>query len=493
METSPPARVSSTGAVDTGSPGTGAPARLTGNLGVVAIVFTVMAFNAPLAVAAGFVPIVIGYGNGNGAPLTFAVIAALLLVFSVGLTAMSRFMHSPGAFYSYVVAGLGRAPGLGGAFTAITAYTSFIICSYAFGGLLTDSLVVGTFNGPDLPWWVWSLVLWVAASSLSLFNIELSAKVLGVALVAEVALTLIWSLRVFADGGPQGVSTQPFTFDAFTSGSLSVGLLFGALCITGFEAVAVFREETKDPVKTVPRATYTAVLVMCTLYGLAAWAYLTSFGDDAVAQAAADPSGSFVASVQTYVGTAAADLVSVLLVTSAFASLLANQNIGARYLYVLGGDAVLPRPLGRVHPRHGSPFIAATVFASIAIVGIVVPAVVGMDPLRVYASMAAIGSVCLLVLMFATSISVVAYFQKDKSHTANLWQSLIAPALAICGLGTVLYLAITNMTSIIGGTQTAANIALGVIAAVGIGGAALALFYRTSRPSIYAKIGRQDI
>ena len=491
MGTTPSVRVDDS--ADPGTADVGDGRRLQGNLGVVAIVFTVLAFNAPLAVSAGFVPIVIGYGNGNGAPMTFVVVAALLLVFSVGLTAMSRFMHSPGAFYSYIVAGLGRVPGLSGAFTAIAAYISFIVCSYAFGGLLADSLVTGTLNGPDLPWWVWALVLWAIASGLSLLNIELSAKVLGVALVAEIFMTLLWSLRVFADGGPNGISTEPFTIDAFTSGSLSVGLLFGALCVTGFEAVAVFREETRDPVKTVPRATYTAVLVMCSLYGLAAWAYLTAFGDDALAQAAADPSGSFVASVSTYLGTAVSDLVSVLLVSSAFASLLANQNIGARYLYVLGGDAVLPRPLGRVHPRHGSPFVASSVFAAIAVVGIVIPAMFGVDPLRVYASMAAIGSVCLLVLMFTTSISVVAYFKKDKTHTANLWQSLIAPMLAICGLGTVLYLAVTNMTSIIGGTQTAANVALAVIATIALAGAALALIYRTTRPAVYAKIGRQDI
>jgi amino acid transporter len=129
---------------------------------------------------------------------------------------MSRFMHSPGAFYSYIVAGLGRIPGLSGAFTAIGAYTAFIVCSFAYGGLLANHLV----EPPCL-----------------------------------------YPRRA------EGVSARPFTLHAFTSGSLSVGLLFGALCITRFEAVAVFREETRDPVKTVPRATYTAVIFMCGLYG----------------------------------------------------------------------------------------------------------------------------------------------------------------------------------------------------------------------------------
>ena len=421
METTSSPRADTSG----GSATATTPRRLQGNLGVIAIVFTVLAFNAPLGVSAGFVPIVIGYGNGQGAPLTFVVVAVLLLIFSVGLTAMSRFMHSPGAFYSYIVAGLGRIPGLSGAFTAIGAYTAFIVCSFAFAGLLANAMVVNVLGGPDLPWWLWSLVIWAVSSGLSLLNIELSAKVLGIALVAEIVLVLLWSLRVFIDGGPQGVSTEPFTVDAFTSGSLSVGLLFGALCVTGFEAVAVFREETRDPIKTVPRATYASVIFMCTLYAVAAWAYLTAFGDDAVVQAGADPSGSFVASVSTYAGAFTADLVTVLLVSSGFASILANQNIASRYLYTLGTDGVLPRPLGRVHDKHGSPFVASSWFAGACLIGILIPALANIEPLRVYASMAAIGSVCLLVLMFMTSLSVIVYFRRDTSHTANAWQSTV--------------------------------------------------------------------
>ncbi|NHW87568.1 APC family permease, partial [Escherichia coli] len=40
----------------------------------------------------------------------------------------------------------------------------------------------------------------------------------------------------------------------------------------GFEGTVVFSEETKDPHRTIARATYIAVAVTGLLYGLSAWA-----------------------------------------------------------------------------------------------------------------------------------------------------------------------------------------------------------------------------
>ncbi|EPD69471.1 APC family permease [Streptomyces sp. HGB0020] len=470
-----------------------ASGNLRGNLGVASIVFTVLAFNAPLGTAAGFVPVLIGYGNQDGAPSTFIVVAVVLTLFSVGLMAMSRYMSSPGAFYSYIVAGLGRIPGLGAAFTAFGAYTAFCLCSYAYGGIVANAMVHGLFHGPDISWWIYSLVMWVVSTILSMLHMELSARVLGVALVAEVVLVLLWGLRVFFNGAPEGVSLHPFTVSAFTSGSLPVGLLFGALCITGFEAVAVFRKEARDPVRTVKRATYGSVAVMCGLYAFTAWADLTAYGHTAVQHAAADPSGSFVSSVHTYVGSTASDLVTVLLVSSVFASIPAVQSIAARYLYTLGSDGVLPRSLGRIHTTQGSPYVAAAWFSALCLIGIIVPAITGLDPLRVYSSCAAIGSVCLVVLMFATSLAILTFFHRDSTHTATRLEAQVAPALALVGIGGVLYLAITHMPDIIGAGRTAADLALAFIVLLAVAGAGLASYLRAQRPEIFARIGRQDL
>lgn len=468
--------------------------RLRGHLGVRDLVFTVLAYNAPLAIMAGYIPLVIGYGNGVGAPATFAVIGLLLCVFAVGLTAMSHYMRSPGAFYSYITAGIGKPAGLGGAFTAFAGYTAIAISGYAFAGYFFHGSVAPLINAPDLDWWIWSLVMWAACSSLSLFQIDVSAKVLGVAIIAEIVMVVIWDIKVFFDGGPDGIVTSSFSYDSFTTGSVSFALLFGVLCITGFEAVAVFRAETRDPARTVPRATYLSVVTLAGFYCISSIAFLTAFGTgQAAPAAAADPTGSWIASVDTYVGTAAVDVVTVLLVSSGFAAQLATQNISARYLFALGQDGVISRRFAWVHPRFGSPFVAAASVACITLVGFLTAAVLGVEPLVFFPRLAGFGGVCLLTLMTATAAAVFLYFRRNPDHPAGPFQAIITPVLAFAGLGTILFLAVKNMGVIIGSTPGDGKVATAIVALVFLVGIVAALALRSARPDVYARIGSQDL
>ncbi|MBF4160736.1 APC family permease [Nocardioides acrostichi] len=467
---------------------------LRGRLGVPHLVFTVLAYNAPLAVYAGFLPVVIAFGNGQGAPTTFVAVGALLLIFSVGLNAMSRHMKSPGAFYSYISAGLGRPVGLAGAFTAFLSYVLITIGAYAYGGIVAKALVENLLHGPELPWWLWCLVFWAVVSVLSMLQIDVSAKVLGISITLEVAIVLAWSLAVVVRGGPGSHPLDSFTPTAATSGSVPFAIIFGVLCITGFEALAVFREETKDPVRTVPRATYASVALLATLYTVGSLVWLKAFGvDGAIDAGGTDPSGSFTGSVKTYLGSVFADLVSVLLVTSVFACLLALHNIASRYVYTLGEDRVIPAALGKVHPRFGSPANAALTVAAIMLVGFAGSAVLGIDPLTVYARAQAVGAVGIIMLMAATALAVVVFFRRHRELDVNLWQSLMSPVLALAGLATAWYLAVSNMDAVAGSSKGEATLFLVLGAVVILAAVGLALVLRRLRPEVYRRIGKQDV
>ena len=119
---------------------------------------------------------------------------------------MSRHVPNAGAFYAYVQRGLGRAPGLGSAFLALVTYTAVQLAVYGYIGAVLDGLVQH-WGGPALPWWLWSLVaLSRSSASLGYRHIELSGKVLGVLLIAEVAIVLVFDAvvdrpRRGSDGG----------------------------------------------------------------------------------------------------------------------------------------------------------------------------------------------------------------------------------------------------------------------------------------------------
>lgn len=484
------------------APGLGIPATATaepaghleGRMGTAELIFTVLAFSAPLAVVSGFIPFVIIF-DGRGAPAAYLAAMVVLVLFAVGLSTMSRFVPNPGAFYAYVTSGLGRVAGLGAAFLAVYGYWLLAVGTYAFFGISANTMIHDTFSGPEISWYWYSLACVLVCGALGYLNVEISAKVLSVAMTLEVVLVLIFDVAVLGDGGAQGVSLAPLGWNAFTSGTVGVGVLFAALCFLGFESTAIFREEAKDPEKTVPRAMILAVVLIGLFYVAAALMIVLAFGEEGAVKAANDnPSAMFGDAVGRYLNHTFVDLVTVLLLSSIFAALVAVQNMMSRYLYSMGVDGTLPKGLGVAHPRFRSPHRASVVVSVLLFAGVLPFAIAGSDSVLLYGRLAGVGGFAIMVLMLLASVAVVAFFARSSTrHDASVWQTMIAPGLAVIGLGTIVWLAIDNFSTVTGTTGGLSTfLAITTFAMLGIG-MALGAFYRARKPDVYQRIGRQHL
>ncbi|MBF6184181.1 MULTISPECIES: APC family permease [Nocardia] len=442
---------------------------LRGSVGVIGVVFLVVAAAAPLTAVGGALPVMIALGNGAGSPTAFLVAAAVLLVFSVGYAAMSRHMVDAGAFYAYVREGIGNTVGLGAAGLALLAYTAIQAAIYGLASATLHDLVVH-YGGPDLPWFVYALGLIAVVALLGYRNIELGAKVLGVLLVVEIGIILVFSAAVLLRGGAHGVDAVSFTPSAFLGGSPGIALMFAIASFVGFEATAIYGEEARDPKRTVPLSTYAAVLVIGVVYAIASWAMVLAFGSGEVAGAAgADPSGLVFTAAERFLGTAAVEIMRVMLVTSLFAALLAFHNAISRYLYVLARDGHGHPALGRTHAKHGSPHrgsIAQTISA-VLVVGAFAAA--GADPvLQLFTWLSGLATVSVLSLMVLTSIAVIVFFHRSGLDR-RVWHTRIAPALGTVGLLAVTATVLANFTTLVGGS-TAAEVLLTLVVAVFVAG-----------------------
>jgi amino acid transporter len=471
---------------------------LRGQLGVGSILFSVVAWAAPLLVVVGLMPSMIAFG-GNGIIAALAVATIILLLFSVGYTAITRYVERPGAFYAYITAGLGKDVGLGGAFLAMFGYLVLLLSTWAAFGVYGRQLVVDTFHGPDLPWYFYGLLGAVLAGVAGYRKIEFSAKTLGVALILEVILVLVFNLRVFVDGGPDGPPLQSLTWESAGAGNFGLVLLFAMLCFGGFESSAIYREEAKDPNKTIPRATYVAVILIGVFYLLAAWAMLTALGDQGVADARA---GGAVASMfgdlaASYVGSVVPGIINVLVISSTFACLLAQHNAVARYAYSLGKDGVLPRILGVAHRRHHSPFAASLIVSALeitAVIGIAAGTAFegqGTDAFTVYVRLNGLGAIVVVALLVLVSVAVLAYFRKHSVPGRGVWKTTVAPGLALASLAVVLVLSFLNVDALIGAGPAASLSFTVLIPLVWIGGIAYARWLKKAKPAVHEKIGRQ--
>ncbi len=436
---------------------------LSGHLGTVGVVFMVVAAAAPLTVIGGNMPLAMGLGNGAGAPVGFLIAALVLLVFSVGFVTMTPYVPEAGAFFSYVTVGLGKRIGTGIAAVALIAYTAIQVGIYGYiGWAIGDT--VAFYGGPEIPWPIYSFAILAIVALLGYRHIELSAKVLGVALVLEIGIVLILDLVIVASPGPSGLTLASFQPDVFTQGTLGIAVLFALTGFIGFEATAVFRDEARDPERTIPRATYAAVLIIGGFYALTCWAFVVAIGPDQVTEVAqrtlAGEGNMLLDTTDDTLGRVGRDVVNVLLLTSLFACVLSFHNVIARYQFVLAGKGLLPSRLGTVHATHHSPAFSSVVQTVTAAVIVLILAVFGVDPLvGVFGSMAGVATVGMVLLMLTTSVAVLVYFLRHReSANGRIWQTRIAPALACLGLLASLWLVLSNFTLVTGGSITLSTI-----------------------------------
>lgn len=468
--------------------------KLSGNMGVGELVMSVLAFSSPLTTVAGFIPVLLMF-SGHTAPGIYIVLTAMLLIFSVGFVKMSRSVENPGGFYAFVTAGLGKPAGLGGAFLALFGYMFIGYFAPPLFAVTLQGFVVNTFNGPDIPWYWYALGIIVVTTALAYHRIDLSARVLTTVMLLEVTVVVIFDIFSFATSGARVEHGLGFSMPWLTDASLGLALLFAVGNFFGFEATVIYREEVKNPEKTIPRATYLAVIGIGLFYAIAAWAYITFIGADNVQAAAGQNTVNlFFDSASALVGKIFSDVATVLLITSILASMLSVQNIAARYSFSLATDRVLPSALGRVHPHHKSPFISALVIGVIWGVATVIFSVLGVSPDSLYPIASGSGSFAVLLLIFITSLAVFVYFYRRRRVERELvWQTIVAPIISFVFLGVITYLSIANYSELIGGSALMTSIFMTVTFALFFGGILYAFILRSKRPDVYARLGRQKI
>ena len=417
-----------------------------GRLGVLGIVFFVVAASAPLVGMTGAVPVAMLAGNGAGTPGTYLVVGIILLVFSVGYTAMSHKVTNAGAFFAYVGKGLGPNMGVGSAFASIVGYVTIQLAIYGFFGAIVGGQLAAL--GLDLPWYVWSLIAWVLVTGLSLLQVDVGARVLGVLMILEILSLLIVAIAILVNGGPEGWNIgASFAPDAVLSGGITGGagiaFAFAFASFIGFEATAIYGEESKDPKKTVRRATYWAIGIITVLFAVVSFAMVTGMGAngifDQVAERSAvegvplaDPAAVIFSLAGEYVGPWLPQVMGWLVISSLFAGLLAFQNATGRYFFAMGRGGVLPAAFGRTN-KAGAPTAGVILTSILAGIVIIIFAVANLDPvLNLFFWMSAITVIAIVLVEVLVSIAVIVYFIKNKG--ANVWQGKIAPILAIIGL-----------------------------------------------------------
>ncbi|MDT0544117.1 MULTISPECIES: APC family permease [Streptomyces] len=159
---------------------------------------------------------------------------------------------------------------------------------------------------------------------------------------------------------------------AFWTG-FAAGLTIGIYDYLGYNTAAYMGAEIKDPGRTLPRAIVASILGIMGIYlllqigtlGVVDWHQMldpNSVASKSVASAVLE---------ETW-GKGAADVVTVLILVTAFASVFAGLLGGSRVPYDAARERVFFRPYGTLHPRHRFPVLGLATMGVVTAVGFLI-------------------------------------------------------------------------------------------------------------------------
>jgi amino acid transporter len=366
--------------------------------------------------------------------------------------------------------------------------------------------------GINVPW-IWLALLMIFLTSiLSYQDVQISAKILGIALILEVVMLLTFDAGVIlAKGGTNfsleslnvahvmtSTAAQKAGSINIAAGAAAVGVFMAFWSWVGFEMAPNYAEESRDPKRIIPLSLYISVIGLGIFYILTSWCAVSAYPTegDMLAKAVGDPSNFFLASLERHVGKWAVEAMALLILTSSFACGMAFHNTAARYMYSLGREGVLPRFLGKTHPTHKSPHVASTLQSVLAAVWVSLFAYfVGTnDPnaqayVTVYTMLAILGTMLLLILQAVVSIAIIVYFRANHPGETNVFGSLIAPIIAFVSQAWLVYLLVQNLETFGGTGSFGSRIPIIAFSILGIG-LVWGVVLRFVSPAAHARIGR---
>ena len=510
-------------------------------LGLPQILFCIVTGSAPLA-AMMFNDPLSGLGIGISVPAAFMIATVSFTFFSVAYVEMARRVTTAGGIYSYTSYGFGRIIGLGTAVGIAAAYMLFAVGVNGVTSYFAQTSI-DDLTGFSMDWRIYAYILIALLFIITYFHIEWIARILGLFLLGELVILMIFAFAVLVQGGgpdgivwgalnPAGIFSGGEGVDGaarvFGASAAGVGFFAAYWSWIGFEMAPNYAEEARNPKKMMAYAIYISCIGLGVLYTFWSWMLISAYGSSkdqwpwAVSQqygiqdapaSVGLPNGDY-ASVfypvaQQFAGVAIKDLFQILIITGSFACSLAFWNTANRYLFSMGRERILPSALGRTHATHKSPFVATlivgifvaavTLLFAAGWVGTGQQAALGVtesDPIvalfQIGTWLPFQGNMLLLPIMALCDMAILVYFLRPENRDGFHWfKTLVAPIIGAGSISFAVWLMLQNRGALTTGSNTGWAFAVPFYAlGIFLGGCVLGVIYYIWSRKRYDAVGR---
>ena len=450
------------------------------------VVVLVIAAAAPLAAMVGNTPLGLAQSAGLSMPIAYLLVGLTLLAFAAGYTALSREIVSQGAFYTQVGQGLGRPAGVVAAYCAGFAYAVYSVGMAAAFGYFTSLLFHEL--GIDISWMAISAGGMALVAILGYRSLDLSARVLMFFMLAEFAILFVFDICVIAQKGLAAFPLDVWSLGNLTNPGIGAVIPFVVVSFIGFEAAALYGEETHQPRRSIPQATFLALGVIMVFYMLSVWVIIGAAGAGEAQALAARESGNFVFTLaQTYGGEGLVAVMGLFLVASFLASYLAIHNAASRYLFALANDKLLPGALASIHPDHHAPHVGSVAMSALEFLLVIGLGLAGAAPyVGIASGMIGLGTIGIIAMQIASALAVYGFFA--RLGRGGLWATRILPLASAAAMTAFLVAIFLSYAQLTGSDNWIVNHLPWLFVPL----VAAALFYanwlKRNRPNAYAQI-----
>ncbi len=199
------------------------------------------------------------------------------------------------------------------------------------------------------------------------------AQILWLIMIGTLLAVIVASFTHFH--AAQVFTFPPHAFDVTRSSfwvGFAGGLTVGVYDYLGYNTTAYLGAEIRRPGRTIPRSIVFAIVAMMVVYlamqvgvlGVVDWHQMLDTNSQAYTSVA-----SLV--LERTVGTTAAKVVTVFILVTAFASVLAGLLAGSRVPYDAARDGVFFRSFARLHPRLEFPTVGLLTMGVVTAIGFV--------------------------------------------------------------------------------------------------------------------------
>jgi amino acid transporter len=382
---------------------------------------------------------------GRAAPLAYVVAALGVGLVAYGFVRLSGAFASAGSVYGFVGAVLGPRAGFVAGWALLGTYLVFPAVSISAAAVFGRALLRSAGVSDHAAWLPLALVAWALIWLLASREVRTAARSLLAFEVGSVALIVVLMgivvAKLAAGDGPrdQGLNADWLSLPHGTTlGTVALASTFGFLSFAGFESAGSLGEESRRPLRMVPRAMALAIAVGGVFYVACTAVQSLGFGTDpAGVRAFAGSAAPLGDLAHSYVGAGMADALDVAAIVSALGAGLGCASVSARMLFALGRDRRLPSPLAEVSTRTGAPAAGLAFVMGLDLVLIVVLAAIGKEAMDVFFYLATIGTLSLLAMYVMTNLAALRFLGTRRARAELL--------LPVAGIAVAVYVLYHNI------------------------------------------------